>query len=164
MKKWTKRKKISLLWGAKGERYRVYEWWECRGSRLSAVARLSQKKYQEQLVFFLRFSPRPPSLLLKKSSFIKRIFTNQVVGMPGLEPGTLALKGPCSTNWATFPYSINWRDNIQKESFVEFIFIFLVFFLCNTDKKAYILSKYPLWFVLSDFGDSISLQHSFSPS
>jgi hypothetical protein len=39
---------------------------------------------------------------------------------------------------------INWRDNIQKESFVEFIFIFLVFFLCNSEKKAYILSKYLL--------------------
>ena len=35
------------------------------------------------------------------------LYILQVVGMAGLEPATLALKGPCSTNWATFPKGYN---------------------------------------------------------
>jgi hypothetical protein len=41
---------------------------------------------------------------IKKISVFTEIFDIQMVGMPGLEPGTIALKGRCSTNWATFPY------------------------------------------------------------
>ena len=78
-----------------------------------------------------------------------------MVGMPGLDPGTLALKGPCSTNWATFPSAVfeaetdtivrgqkdfpnmSRADNIQKCIFVEFIFKKDQFFLCISVKKTY---------------------------
>ena len=41
---------------------------------------------------------------INPSSSLKRGFDFFVVGMAGLEPATFALKGRCSTYWATFPY------------------------------------------------------------
>jgi hypothetical protein len=66
----------------------------------------------------------------------------QMVEMPGFEPGTIALKGRCSTNWATSPKYTSRAYDIKKRNFVEFILFFPHLSLCNRDKKGYIYLNY----------------------
>ena len=43
-----------------------------------------------------------------------------VVGRPGFEPGTLSLKGTCSTSWATDP-GVSWKFKVYKVCKVQLI-------------------------------------------
>jgi cysteine-rich repeat protein len=45
-----------------------------------------------------------------------------MVGTLGIEPRTITLKGCCSTDWATFPWWLLWRDYMKKKLFVYSIF------------------------------------------
>jgi hypothetical protein len=49
-----------------------------------------------------------------------------LVGTLGIEPRTITLKGCCSTDWATFPSRLSWRDYIKKKSFVYPIFLLVI--------------------------------------
>ncbi len=60
-------------------------------SRLSAVAQLSKEKYQEQLVFFLRFSSHTLQIWKTKSHPKRMRFDFSLERAMGLEPTTAAM-------------------------------------------------------------------------
>jgi hypothetical protein len=92
------------------------------------------------------------SLPLKNPTFVGLFVTNG--GNGGARTRDLGLKRALLYQLSYIPRLYWWRDNIQKIIFVEFIFVFRVFFLCNTEKKAYILAKYLLCLVFSNSGDN----------
>ncbi len=65
---------------------------------------------------------------------------NQMVGMPGLEPGTFALKGRCSTNWATFPNRFG-SEIIYKNMSLSNFFSFFSCFSFAIQRKKHIFMK-----------------------